>query len=756
MTKIEEYLSGNVNSPFFLIVGDKDYSKVRAELSEKGIQFIKLSNFCKDDEPDKRPNLDELYSMIATIDVDAREDRFAVLGLGEYLALCGEQKALSVLKGLSEIKIGNAKIILLLRGVSEVVQKIQKADPNRFDSRRVYFMDDVSTELKITFISNEIKVKSPLTGISGLLKEIERENKLNYDVRSAIMFDSPLISTIHINSAYQGVRNMVPSFPLAESCGSKDQWASFLSQLDETGGMIDAILKKLPDDIGPIFDEIISEARYENWKFFIALKMGCGQLSNSYLKYVLEITNSFSEFKKNIINTIINISHTDERFDVFYIERKRLIEKIPNKEIEETFVVMNRINPEESIYKLTDTTKAERREIIAHFSSAKKVDLGVLLECVKKIYPALYDYLKKYNFSCGETSDILTDYFDAYKWQKIRNIVEEDFAKQVEGHSKPPRIYNRLPTRNEIIMTIDRADTRLYWLDALGVEYLGFIQAQCQKKNLSIKVYVAQAELPTLTCFNKDFYDDWIGERTPKNPKLDEIKHKDEGGYDYQNDKLPTYLASELEIIEEALDDISTVLALRQSKKFLLVSDHGASRLCVIKEQEEKYETDTKGEHGGRCCKVPKEALELPFATEERGYLVLANHGRFKGSRAANVEVHGGATLEEALIPIIEITLANQEIKIEPVDRIITASYKKKATINLFSVSTLKDVSVVINGKRYAAVKIGTNHYMVETDITRANEYPMDILEGDNIIGKCVITVQSESGKKNDSFDDIF
>lgn len=46
---------------------------------------------------------------------------------------------------------------------------------------------------------------------------------------------------------------------------------------------------------------------------------------------------------------------------------------------------------------------------------------------------------------------------------------------------------------------------------------------------------------------------------------------------------------------------------------------------------------------------------------------MLTDYGRFKGSRAANVEVHGGATLEETVVPLIEFTLksgADTEIRL--------------------------------------------------------------------------------------------
>ena len=120
-------------------------------------------------------------------------------------------------------------------------------------------------------------------------------------------------------------------------------------------------------------------------------------------------------------------------------------------------------------------------------------------------------------------------------------------------------------------------------------------------------------------------------------------------------------------------------------KKFVIASDHGASRLAVIHRQEEKYETDTKGEHSGRCCKKFDD-YDLPYAIPEGDYLVLADYGRFKGSRAANVEVHGGASLEEVVIPIISLTLKRQTeiiIKVLHKDEIV-ADFKRGTTISIY------------------------------------------------------------------------
>ena len=102
------------------------------------------------------------------------------------------------------------------------------------------------------------------------------------------------------------------------------------------------------------------------------------------------------------------------------------------------------------------------------------------------------------------------------------------------------------------------------------------------------------------------------------------------------DDETPIHLAAELDVIEAAISTAATELAMHKCQAFVIASDHGSSRLAVIKRQEVPYDTDTKGEHSGRCCKT-FENCNLQYKVEENEYIALADYGRFRGSRAANV-----------------------------------------------------------------------------------------------------------------------
>ncbi len=188
----------------------------------------------------------------------------------------------------------------------------------------------------------------------------------------------------------------------------------------------------------------------------------------------------------------------------------------------------------------------------------------------------------------------------------------------------------------------------------------------------------------------------------------------------------------------------------KEVAKVLLVSDHGASRLAVINEQECKWEMASKGKHSGRCCPIDEADVKSEYATQENGFWVLANYDRFKGGRKASVEVHGGATLEEVVVPLIEVELFDNKITVSNTTPITTTSFRKTAKIVLFSTSVLKNVSVSVNGKHYVAESIGNQKYkVVFPDIKRTGKYTVDVYEDDNLIGQIEFEVQRESGGTN-------
>lgn len=742
---VKKYLVSSAAYPFFLVTGDTQYEAIKDRLTELSFAFIRVSTYCSDNDMDKLPDIDRLIEKL-TAEGIGQENRLAVIGLGEHLAFCGTDEARKTLLKLKDLGLGNKKVVFLLRGMKNSVKKLQASDA-RLDARRVYIDEPAESDVAVTILDQSIGL-SVLTGYKKLLGTLENGASGPFAVNTRMKLEQSIYTIRVISSAYDGVKFVDRNFLLPKISGNDEQWAYLLTELTENGQMEFVLAKYgIQGNFEALFDKHIMGMGFSNWLYFIALKQKQYAIQNTYLKHVLAITESFPGFRYNVLHAIAAYAHDDQRFINLYNNRKSLVKNLPESEIA-SFVVENRRDVKESIYRLTDNTKVEREEIIAWVAQH-----GMIPQAAE-LYPALGDYMKKFTFSCKEIPDFLTSYFDDYKRQKVLNRIE-DYHLALVAEQAQARDYNWLRTRNEKLDEIEKEGAYLYWLDALGVEYLAFISEACHKRGLSLSIKIARAELPTITTINNGFYSEWQGKKE-STKRLDEIKHKAEGGYNFEDNKYPIHLAEELTVLTQVIEKAATKLALRECSSFVIISDHGASRLAVLKMQEEKYETETKGVHSGRCCKY-FEPYELPNATPENGYLVLADYGRFKGSRAASVEVHGGASLEEVVVPVIVIKLKDSQIGVELVDKKITASYRKSAEVTLFSKDPLHAVSIVVNGKRYMAEKIDANHYTaVLGDIKRAGAYTAEVYQVDDLIDRIALMVQNESGKKNDAFDDLF
>ncbi|WP_446787126.1 BREX-4 system phosphatase PglZ, partial [Macellibacteroides fermentans] len=521
----------------------------------------------------------------------------------------------------------------------------------------------------------------------------------------------------------------------------------------KSGKSINAVFDKngIDERIADDLCLAVSGLEYRNWLVFLYFKLNEEQIQNPYLKLVVEETSSFENFKTNLMVKIMDLSRKDRHFRQLYDERKKLLKNFPDTDIA-VFVKANEIDPEESIYRLTDNTLLEKR------TAVKWVAQNGLSDSISYVYPALNTYLKKYIFDCPVLANELTEYFDSYKKLKVSNHISDDFVKLVEKYASDLS-YAQLPTRDNAIKAIaDKSSTYLYWIDALGVEYLSYITDLAKKKGLSIHTDIVRSDLPTITSINKQFYEQWTGDRKYKEEQLDNIKHKSKGGYFFTDDEDPVHIPAELEVIEKALNIAAMELGMHRCKSFVIASDHGASRLAVIKKQEIPYETDTKGEHSGRCC-IVFDGCDVPYKVEENGFVILSDYGRFRGSRSANVEVHGGASLEEIVVPVITLTLKRQtgvQITVVHSEDII-ADRHDGVTLHLHisDVDSPDKIRLVIEDKPYQGASEDGAHYTFQLrEIKRAKmtPYTADIFDGSDLIGSVSFKVKGKTATVKDDF----
>lgn len=749
---VYNYIATAKGLPFFYVVGDENYAETLVELSHLGLIVDHVSDFCS--KEDKMPNIDDIIDHFRTLDVDFKQNKHVLVGLGEYLALKGPMAAANELRRLKNATLGSARVIVLLRCVTTQMHDIANEDKRLDEQGRLFIAEKPFSTLAMTSV--KYSADEPVaSGIKGFLSLCEEGRTGNISVKTVMEFPAAMIPVTSVNSAYAAIKNRL-SFAVNETLGTEQQWDQLHKELTKAKWSLDAVFEKYDFSVES-FEDLYSKCagfEFKNWLYFLFLKLNVERLGTGYLRFVVDMTLSYESLKDNILTAIIKVARNDSRFRVFYSERKKLLRYFPESEVA-IFIHQNSINQEESIYRCTDNTRMEREEIIRLLS-----ERGYCPE-IEYIYPALFDYLKDYTFDCGKLSAELTSYFSEYKLQKITNTINPEFQDRVNTYalSLP---YAHLEPRDSAILRIeDKPSAFLYWIDALGVEYLSYITELVRRKGLSMHVDIAYAELPTITSINRGFFEKWPGTLKEKLSDLDDVKHKEKGGYVFdEKHAAPIHLAAELEIIERAIDRAATELAMHRCKTFVIASDHGASRLAVIRKQEEKYETDTKGEHSGRCCKVFPDA-DLPFAVKENGYYVLADYGRFKKSRAANVEVHGGASLEEVLVPLITLKLRNQTaLVVQLVDEDIRADRKAGTTFVVFisEVEHPNNVSVVIGGERYLAKRLNATHFEVTMPQQKRSKKDIraEVFDGDDLIGNLAFDIKGKfGGADKKEFDEL-
>lgn len=696
-------------------------------------EILSAGKFCGKDGTMK---LEELSDRI-----DNNSENLFIVHLSAYLKLDGESVLKNTLKSIISKSIGGHVVIVTY----QCRNYLKFTDSRFFERGQIIIADgDFDDTPDICLISLDLSgafMKS-YAGFDKLGEAYETSGDNEIYIATDVdkqNFHLSLVNVMHLSNGYDilcSKDSRIKNVP--ESFGEPYRWNGLLKVMGsndftyviETEFGPNAILSNCAKQYPTYTDD-------KMWLYYIAICV-LGAKKNSYLSLAMVNSANHKDFAKSLFRSILTVDRTDEDFQKLYEERKEIL-RFYTKYLSEImdFCKVVSTKQEEAVYYLTDLTKPEKEKVIewldtyGHNYSADQLSL-----ILKNVYPDLADYLSKYRFK----NELLDNYFEAYKYQKLINRILPSFEVTVEEQATELGFVSALKPRTQLFDKVDLKNSHVFFFDALGVEYLGFIQTKCNEYGLSASISCGRCELPSLTCFNKDFVEVCNANGCPISDikDLDEIKHHGEDSFDYEKTKLPIYLIRELEIIDDLLKKIQSDIIGEQYEKAVILSDHGASRLAVLHETENVWEMETKGEHSGRCCPKNEINTKPEFAIEESDYWVLANYDRFKGSRKANVEVHGGASLEEVTVPIIEIVKKEDQIEafILKKYKIVNLAAKEIPVIRIYAGIISNNIVIKVNNQHYDA-KITGDKYIYEcelTDCTKKGLYYADILNGSDVL----------------------
>lgn len=744
--RIESYRNSDDKRPLIVDVSTIDDLQ---ELSQQYLMVKKKSVFELVESSRELPSIDDIYQFLDS----CVENLCFVYGLGTYLRLNGKETFAKIIHSLLGTAFTTKFIIVTYRCGKYFNEKIPK-----FKDNIIICGDDNSSSLSsLVFISSSYQnqVRAAESGLKSALQRIEKaEGEKIYVVTGFEKSDFPdaLIGIEECKTPYdllcikdKQIKKLNPQY------GFDADWHTLLSKMGN-GSLEDTIKEYISvKDILAEIKEWNEKSPFEKWLIFIYLKIKDYKTGNWAVDYSIDKSQSFADFINNIYYSILSLNYNEDGFRSKYDDRKKILKAIRDDSIIYQYCSYVQYKKEESLYYLTDNTDNEKKLIIQIIDQYKEAfSKEKLLKILQSVYNDLYEYLVDYNYGDG----FLTEYFNEYKFLKVKNTLTPEFKKIVDSEAIERSFKRRLMCRSEKLDEINITDSRVYFIDALGVEFLSFIEMKCQEKGLACKINICKANLPTITSRNTEFKDyfakkgiDVIDEK-----RLDSLKHCGKDDYDFDKTKIPIHIIEEFRIINDCLDDIKKKIERQDIKKAIIISDHGATRLAILNTDMLKEAVESTGEHGGRVCRVVPDIKQIPNAILEEDNYILADYNAFKGGRVGKVEMHGGATLEEVCVPIIEIYGKTNFVEIKVLEEVVKVSFKKKALLHFFCTKKLSNCSIRVNGKAYnAETTDGFNCAVQLDDLKKRGEYKFEVWDNDELISATnSFVIEKESAKTND------
>ena len=436
----------------------------------------------------------------------------------------------------------------------------------------------------------------------------------------------------------------------------------------------------------------------------------CKNLSLALERY--EIIESIQLVEKDITFTKSMIAYY-EKFLIGIIKRKTTIaiENIDFTKDEESLVekkeVLAEVIGEEFVPYLTCFSIYERQLIIWLY----RIRL-LSSSQIKKLYPALWYYVGNEESEADpeEYTDRFDNYFRNYKELRLAQRDGEVYDEALHDWNQDENAFYdwyfdgkiEFP---EIYLKRKGFLGNTYVLDGVGAEFLDYILTLLEKKSCVIesKAY-GKCHLPSITSVAKNYYsmkNDWL-------LNYDTLVIHGDTYYHVHN------VEKSLSVIENMIDSI---LLIEGDEVFAITADHGSSVGHKLNKKDKKYNFE-KAEHDGRCY-FNHEKQQVQHTTDYVVYddesgnewiIALNQQSLYNNSKYA---VHGGATLEEVLVPIIIAHKGKQVSKtfrVRPVNLSVSGLHREVE----FKINPMpKDEKVILKAKD------GTNTELIYRDETK-------------------------------------
>lgn len=343
-----------------------------------------------------------------------------------------------------------------------------------------------------------------------------------------------------------------------------------------------------------------------------------------------------------------------------------------------------------------------------------------LSDC-KSLYPELIAYLgNKKSVYLRDHVQWIQNYLYEYKLAKLFNVYGDQVTSLTKENSKSfPDWYISSELKYPLDSIVKGKDYDvLAVLDGVGSEYLDFLFYLCTKYGKSIRFAdYCKCFLPSITSVNKAHYDgqfdEWIGD-------FDQNYIHDTF---YKSEKC---IAKALTLIEEIFEELINKYS---AKRIAIIADHGSTAAGKISKPSKKYNYK-QAEHEGRCAllkdneNVPESEDYEVFETPSGDRWILATREVSLNDNPKR-EAHGGATIEEAVVPCLIIGEKTEDSTINHELNIISGTLSglnRKVDVEILPHLEEPPLLRESNGVLHTMVLTENNVWRSEIDLIRTQE----------------------------------
>ena len=704
------------------------------------------------------------------------QDRWLILtGVSEYLRLFIKNeisdRRFAALWTYQASASNTGRIIIPLWGCE--ARWFDKAMNLMGDPRQVDFFFDCSDtdaeeqELNLLVLSEKFdKYVSKLDAIQGDLKiglqewfeywlepAPDKKDFVLLTKRASIVNTTNGNVSIHvINDILTFIRKNMPGADVltAENCSGEMQ--SFLLDYALKGDNLDtAILSAFNVSVFSGIDVMGKwNALPDSHKRFICLWFK-QHPDSSYLCRCVRSAESVENIPKAVMLEIFNVRSAKPEWMEEYRELVKAMDLKPDegffKELDAVPIYENRLAF------MTGLHRDEHIYLLRMVGKWMRADYTQVMSCekLKTIYPELYYYLRDKE---PEFDDEIKLYMERYKSYKLANTLPMDEASYFNGIQT-----DAYDMRYSLLSDSIDSDTAILWIDALGIEWLPLLRwSIIQHCDVTIKtIAIGQANLPTETKFNEQ----WNHMEVPceKLDKLDKLAHKgvvDEPDY-------YSCIEEQLSFVSSAYKKIAKMMETHH--RVIVTGDHGTSRLAARffhKRDGVDVDPDVKVYSHGRYSdrksggQALSDNVRSVKAIDGKQYAVFANYDHFTkqgfaaggdDDNAIYGEVHGGASPEEMLVPIIVLD-SNKKIKLtaEWEKTTVKISKKRARFCMIFnqSVSSLQVKIAGIDGE--ANPDEDNRRWIIEFPGIKPGTYPTQAVANNTVISLPEVIIKPALG----------